>query len=215
MGKAIAEYDEAIARAYLARGNACYELGSCKRAIADYNEAIRLSRDNGMIYFNRGVAYSKLGKLELAIKDYSDCIRRAPDYYWAYAARGVAYHGLGKLREAIKDYNKAIQLRPDFPWASHNKEKAFAKLRMHQSGKSGYGVAARAETKHGNDEKSKNVGKASYVNRAAGKAGSIRRIRWDRNDRYKIPYAPLPDNIVWPRNSEEWQERYKEGTDRI
>lgn len=61
---------EAAAGLYLNRGITYHYLGKFKRAIADYNLAIKLKRNYGYAYNNRGWAYEKLGHKALAIRDY-------------------------------------------------------------------------------------------------------------------------------------------------
>ena len=50
-------------------------MGEYERAIYDYNEAIRLRRENADAYTMRGVAYANLGQDERAIQDYDEAIR--------------------------------------------------------------------------------------------------------------------------------------------
>jgi tetratricopeptide (TPR) repeat protein len=61
---------EAAAGLYLNRGITLHFLGKFKKAIADYNLAIKLKRNYGRAYNNRGWAYEKLGQRALAIRDY-------------------------------------------------------------------------------------------------------------------------------------------------
>jgi Flp pilus assembly protein TadD len=61
---------EAAAGLYLNRGITYHYLGKFKKAIADYNMAIKLKRNYGYAYNNRGWSYEKLGHKALAIRDY-------------------------------------------------------------------------------------------------------------------------------------------------
>ncbi len=61
---------ESAAGLYLNRGITYHYLGKFKKAIADYNLAIKLKRNYGYAYNNRGWAYEKLGEKALAIRDY-------------------------------------------------------------------------------------------------------------------------------------------------
>src|SRR5262244_2068669 len=61
------------------------------RAIADYNEAIRLVPADAPAFFGRGNAYASKGDRDRAIADYSEAIRLDPKYAFAFNNRGIAY----------------------------------------------------------------------------------------------------------------------------
>jgi tetratricopeptide (TPR) repeat protein len=48
------------------------------RAIADYNEAIRLRVQSALLYNRRGVAFVNRGDLQGVIADYTEAIRVGP-----------------------------------------------------------------------------------------------------------------------------------------
>lgn len=58
-----------FAYAYNGRGNGYLGLEQYKKAISDYNEAIRLKPDYAYAYGNRALAYDKLGKSSKAVQD--------------------------------------------------------------------------------------------------------------------------------------------------
>jgi Tfp pilus assembly protein PilF len=61
------------------RGNAYYWEGDYDRAIADYNQAIRLDPNHYQTYFNRGWVYSYKGMNDRAIEDYNATLRIDPN----------------------------------------------------------------------------------------------------------------------------------------
>src|SRR6185503_12769589 len=63
-----------LAVAYYNRGLAYYDKGDDDRAIADYNEAIRLDPKYAQALFNRGNAYYQKGDDDRAIADYNEAI---------------------------------------------------------------------------------------------------------------------------------------------
>ena len=108
------------------RGNAYQNKGDYARAIADYNEAIKLSFDSAMIYNNRGRAYQQRGDYERAIQDYERAIRLDPTSALAFNNRGRVNHLQENYAQAIEDYDKAIALDPTFQLAYYNR--AFARF---------------------------------------------------------------------------------------
>jgi len=70
---------EQAAGLYLNRGITYHFLGEFKKAIADYNQAIKLRRNYGRAYNNRGWSYEKLGQRALAIRDYRRALAIDPN----------------------------------------------------------------------------------------------------------------------------------------
>src|SRR5512132_1539917 len=60
------------------RGNAYQNKGDYVRAIADYDQAIKLNSDSALIFNNRGSAHQHKGDYERAIQDYEQAIRLDP-----------------------------------------------------------------------------------------------------------------------------------------
>jgi tetratricopeptide (TPR) repeat protein len=96
------------------RGNAYHDKGDNDRAIADYDEAIRLDPKRAKAFKNRGCAYLEKGDNGRAIADYSEAILIDPKDVDAFNYRGNAYSDQGDNDRAIADYNEAIRLDPKF-----------------------------------------------------------------------------------------------------
>ena len=103
-----------LAWAHTNRGVAYRAKGDHDRAIADYDEAIRLDPKDAVAYSNRGIAYKDKGDYDRAIADYNEAIGLDPKNAVAYNNRGVAYNAKGDPDRAIADYNEAIRLDPKY-----------------------------------------------------------------------------------------------------
>lgn len=117
--EAVAACDRLLARnpedakAYYHRGNAYYFRNDYKRAIADFNQAIRRAPASEM-YTARAMIYDRQGDWERAFADYSRAIQLDPDANsFPYAVRGTIYRIYkGDYDRAIADFNQAMRLEP-------------------------------------------------------------------------------------------------------
>ena len=99
----------------VSRGDSYAEEGQYEMAIQEYDEAIRLERDDADAYYKRGLAHEALGKtkearrdFESAIQEYDETIRTSP-YAYPYYQRALTYKALGMTIEAERDFESAIQ----------------------------------------------------------------------------------------------------------
>ena len=114
-----------LAVSYNNRGAAYQEKRDLDRAIADYDEAIRLHPTYAPAFNNRGNAHQAKGDLDAAIADYSEAIRFDFNFVQAFNNRGKAYQFKGDIDHAIADYNAAINLRVKQAVAGQNVENLF------------------------------------------------------------------------------------------
>ena len=101
------------------RGLSYAENGDYDRAIADYNEAIRIAPQANFLT-NRGDAYNKKGDLDRAIADYDRALALNPGFDLAYNNRGAAFRKKGDLERAIADYEQALRINPRMDSAAEN-----------------------------------------------------------------------------------------------
>lgn len=110
-----------LADAYIARGDAYAEISEHARALADFDEAIRLgeeqvkANDDGEARRALANAYYKRGGFHVwrkadfsrGIADLDQAIRLDPDLIAAYKARGWAHQASGDYERANVDYEEA------------------------------------------------------------------------------------------------------------
>ena len=105
---------EISAELLLARGIAFAEKGQFDRAIADYDEAIRLDPQYADAFNHRGFSYGKKGDYDHAIADHDEAIKLNPKDAVAFGHRATAYVLNDQYDRAIADYDEAIRLDGNF-----------------------------------------------------------------------------------------------------
>jgi tetratricopeptide (TPR) repeat protein len=98
--RAIGMYNQALAlnpndpwNDYVNRGNAWSASGDFQKAMADYDEALKLSPNLGAANFNRGIVYEKLGQIDKAKADISMGYQKG--FRSPQIAERMAYYKLG------------------------------------------------------------------------------------------------------------------------
>ena len=81
-------------------------------AIADFDQAIKMSPRHAAAYHNRAWAYFKLGKAERALPDAMKALELRSDDAIALGRRGHIHKALGQKAKAIADFRKALELDP-------------------------------------------------------------------------------------------------------
>src|SRR5260370_41772150 len=114
-----------LARLYARRGGAYQTQGDLNRAMADYNESMRIDPTYPAAYNNRGNTWYRRGDFDRAIADFDQAIQLDPKDAEAYYNRGSAWGAEGDLDRAIADYNQAIQLNPKYGRAYVNRGSAW------------------------------------------------------------------------------------------
>jgi tetratricopeptide (TPR) repeat protein len=117
--------DEHLAIAFSNRGSAYSKKGESDRAIADYNQAIRLDPGYAYAFYNRGSAYADKGEYDRAIADYDQAIRLDPGFTYAFYNRGSAYADKGDYDRAIADHDQVIRLDPGDEYAFNGRGAAY------------------------------------------------------------------------------------------
>jgi len=128
--KAIELYTEAIekktpkaAEAHNWRGMAYDDLGDQDKALADFNEAVRISPNYADAYNNRGEVYRKQKKFALAARDYNEAIKHEKNFPEAHFNAALVSEDLRNPQNAVKHYEEYLKLSPNATDANQVKAK--------------------------------------------------------------------------------------------
>jgi tetratricopeptide (TPR) repeat protein len=103
--------DQLMGWTYNRRGEARAKAGDDRRALTDFETAVRLSGSWRPIH-NRGVSYAAAGRMDEAAADFDRTIQLNPAYTNAYYNRAELRYRREDYMGAIEDYSQAIKLGP-------------------------------------------------------------------------------------------------------
>lgn len=98
------------------RAMARRDMGECRKAIEDFNQALRRAPNFFGGLYNRGNCRQVLGEFRTAIADYTRAIDlpgRIDGRFLACFARGDARRRAGELKLALEDYSRVSEMRTD------------------------------------------------------------------------------------------------------
>jgi tetratricopeptide (TPR) repeat protein len=135
--EAIYDYTKAIKlkpqmKYFMKRGLTYLTMYEVKRAINDFDEAVKFDTTNAEIYFNRGYSYSVLDNYEKALSDYSQAIILDSSNAKIFVNRGDLFSREGRQELAIFDFTKAITLNPDDEIAYYNRAQEFVYMEKYE-----------------------------------------------------------------------------------
>jgi tetratricopeptide (TPR) repeat protein len=95
-------------------GRAIFNEGRVDKAIAQFNEALRVEPRHLEARIGLGDAFMMQGRLDEAIVCFNEVLRTDQDRPRVYHNLGTAYARQDKLDLAIQNYSEALRLKPDY-----------------------------------------------------------------------------------------------------
>jgi tetratricopeptide (TPR) repeat protein len=144
--KAGREKGDKLAEVFNNRGVAYRLKGEYDRAIADYEQALKL-KPSAEGYFNRGNAHLAKRDYDHAIDDYNQAIKLKADFAAAFDNRCWARAVLGVLKPALADCSQALRLTPRNAATLDSRGFIFLKMSQFDAAVSDYDAALRFSPK--------------------------------------------------------------------
>ncbi len=116
LAESVETYDEIIrdnpkvGRTFTLRAGAHWARGNAEKALADFDEAIKLGYDTANAFASRALFLTSSHEYEKAIADFSKAIEKGDKSESIFINRAAAYLQMNRVEEAIADYTSAIQL---------------------------------------------------------------------------------------------------------
>jgi tetratricopeptide (TPR) repeat protein len=116
---------------YRKEGIQHYEAKRYKKAVATYNNALKLDPTDPYIYGRRAETYLALKENERALQDLNRAFELDPKSAtpWAYALRGDVYYSMKQFQNALDDFQHALDLDPTYTWVKRRRNETLEKLK--------------------------------------------------------------------------------------
>lgn len=99
--------------AYSDRGTAYLLKGEYAKALADYDDAIRLDSRNGEAWNNRAWTHYKSGDNRKALDDANQAVKLSGGQAFVWDTRGHIHEAMGARKSAELDFQKALSIDPE------------------------------------------------------------------------------------------------------
>ncbi|MDR1074686.1 MAG: tetratricopeptide repeat protein [Treponema sp.] len=90
-------------------GIALTQAGKPFEAIAVFDKAISLDKDNPVLYLNKGLSEQKTGNYDSATRCFEKAIELRSNFSDAWSALGLVYYETGRLEIAERCYARALE----------------------------------------------------------------------------------------------------------
>ena len=99
---------------WLDMGQIYFDQGDFERALAAYEQAIRLDPNNAFANYRKGHSLRRLNRLYEALPAHEQAIRLDPNNFAFYYHKGRVLEAMERYEEALAAFDQAIHLGPDF-----------------------------------------------------------------------------------------------------
>ena len=107
------QFNPALAQVHVCLGTIANNTGHPERAVAEFEQAIKLEPTNDDAYRALGAAYQNLGKLAEAERTFRQAIELRPHYWAGYSWLGAFYYHQARYKEAEEMFRQVVALVPD------------------------------------------------------------------------------------------------------
>jgi HJR/Mrr/RecB family endonuclease len=118
------------------------KLGNYQRGIEYYDQALKITKNNPMIWKNKGMALAQLNKYEESIICYDKAIQIDATINNLWHVKGKALQGLGNHKEAIECFDTELSLNPNRKNVWNNKGNALHNLGKYEEATEAYNKAS-------------------------------------------------------------------------
>ncbi len=138
----------ALAHLNKGRANSSFDLGQylgtrgdTEAALADFNQAIRLTPKDPVWWSYRGWLYLSRREYDKANDDHSEVIRLAPKGAYGYFGWAMTKHARGHYERAVEGFDFALERDPKDIYSLGYKARALAKLKKYDEALRGFEAA--------------------------------------------------------------------------
>ena len=115
--------------ALMARGIALMETGHVARAVAAFDDVVRLAPDFAEGWNKRATAFYLLDEYKASVRDIAETLKLEPRHFGALSGMGLIYMQTGSDAAALKVFGKALEIHPNMPGIRAHMEKLDRRLK--------------------------------------------------------------------------------------
>jgi TPR repeat/Tetratricopeptide repeat len=121
-GRLLVQKDPKNAAAWIAIGNACFDLNRVQESIEAYDKALALQPANPDVLTDQGAMYERAGELDKALANFEKAQKINPSHIQSLFNMGVIYERKNDSTKAAATWKKVVDLAPNSPQAAQARE---------------------------------------------------------------------------------------------